>query len=318
MERIIEKAERKNDRSVLTFLVFLAISTAAWFLVKLSENYTTQTSFRLVFDEVPADKWVSSPDQSVKMSLDINGFHTLKYKMIREPKRLVTINLNEVPYHQESGNTYSFSSQYVAEKVALLLDINASDITINDAQVYFSMDLLKSKLVPVVLQADIKTQRPYDLYGIPTLEPASVTIYGPSEVVDTVKSIRTEMISKVNVTQGFSEVIPLNLLDGLVQSTTKEVKAMVQVEKFTETDVEVPIRVSDSIRVRFFPETMKVKCLVAIKDYASIVPENFSVAVDMKQLKALQPLLDVKLVAWPNTVQILSTSPDKVEYLIVQ
>ena len=89
-------------------------------------------------------------------------------------------------------------------------------------------------------------------------------------------------------------------------------------EKFTEKDVEVPIKVADSLRMRFFPETMKVKCLVAIKDYASIVPEDFSVAVDRQQLEALQPLLDVRLASWPQYVQVLSTSPDKVEYLIVQ
>jgi len=29
-------------------------------------------------------------------------------------------------------------------------------------------------------------------------------------------------------------------------------------------------------------------------------------------------LLDVRLVSWPDYVQILSTHPDKVEYLIVQ
>ena len=63
---------------------------------------------------------------------------------------------------------------------------------------------------------------------------------------------------------------------------------------------------------------MSVKCLVAMRDYASIAPKDFSVAVDRKQLEAMQPLLDVRLAAWPPTVQVLSTRPDKVEYLIVQ
>ena len=318
LDTIKQKTERQNRRSVLTFLVFLALSTAAWFLVKLSENYTTQTSFRLQIEEAPADKWISSGDQSVKMSLLIDGFHTLRYKMIREPNRFVTVSLEEVPYRIENGDTYSFSSQYVAEKVAERLGINASDITMNDAKIYFTLDALKSKVVPVVLRSDIKTQRQYDIYGIPMLDPSSVTIYGPEEVIDTVKSVKTEMLSRANVNQGFSETLALNLLDGMIRSNTKEVKASVQVEKFTETDVEVPIKVTDSLKLRFFPETMTVKCLVAIKDYSSISPDQFSVAIDRQQLKAMQPLLDVRLAAWPQYVQILSTHPDKVEYLIVQ
>ncbi len=318
LDNIKQKVEPKNKRSVFTFLIFLVISTAAWFLVKLSEDYVTQTTFRVLMEEAPADKWVSSDEQSVKMSLNIDGFHTLRYKMIREPNRFVTIPLNEVPYRLENGNTYSFSSQYVAEKVAERLGITASDITMNDAKVYFTMDALKSKVVPVVLQSNITTARQYDVYGIPMLDPSSVTIFGPQEVIDSIKMVRTELLSRENVNQSFSATVPLNLLDGQIHSDVKEVKADVQVEKFTEMDVEVPIKVADSLKMRFFPETMSVKCLVAMRDYASITPESFSVAVNPQQMQAMQPLLDVHLASWPPTVQILSTRPDKVEYLIVQ
>ena len=316
LNRIKQKVERTNKHSAFTFLVFLVISTAAWFLVKLSENYVTQTTFRLQMEEVQADKWISSDDQSVKMSLNIDGFHTLRYKMIRD--RVVTIPLNEVSYRLENGNTYSFSSQYVAEKVAEKLNINASDITMNDAKIYFTLDALKSKVVPVVLQSNVTTARQYDIYGIPTLDPSSVTVYGPQEVIDTIKTVRTEPLIMNNVSQNFNATLPLDLLGGRIHSNVKEVKAEVQVEKFTEMDVEVPIKMTDSLKMRFFPETMTVKCLVAMRDYASITPENFTVAVDKQQLKAMQPLLDVRLASWPPTVQILSTRPDKVEYLIVQ
>lgn len=305
-----------EKRSFFIFLVFLAIATGAWLLVKLSENYVTQTSYRVLIVEAPADKWVSTDGQSVKMSLNIDGFHTLRYKMVRE--RVVSIPLDEVPYRLENGNTYSFSSQYVAEKVAENLDINASDITVKEAKVYFTMDALKSKVVPVVLRSDIKTVRQYDIYGIPMLDPSSVTIFGPQEVIDSVNTVKTELLSMANVSGNVSATVPLDLLGGSIRSNVKQVKAEVQVEKFTETDIEVPIRMADSLRIRFFPETMFVKCLVAMKDYASISPENFSVAVDRQQLKAMQPLLDVRLAAWPPTVQILATRPNKVEYLIVQ
>lgn len=318
IDYIKNKVDRKSKRSIGTFLVFLILSTALWFLVKLSENYTTQTTFRIQFTGMPADQWISSPEQSAKMSLNIDGFHTLRYKMIREQNRFVTIALDQVPFRQENANTYSFSSQYVAEQIADRLDISVSDITMNESMIYFNMNMLQSKVVPVVLKSDILTQRQYEIYGIPTLEPASVTIFGPKEIIDTVKSVKTELLSKLNVNQGFTEIVPLNLLNGQIRSNVKEVRAEVQVEKFTEMDVAVPIRVNDSIKMRFFPELVTVKCFVAIKDYASIVPENFNVAVDMQQLKDLQPLLDVRLAAWPKYVQILNITPDKVEYLIVQ
>ncbi len=318
LDNIKQKSERKNQRSFFTFFIFLIISTAAWFLVKLSEDYSTQTSFRLRFADVPTDQWVSSDEQSVNLSLNTDGFHTLRYKMIREPYRFVTISLSEVPYHLENGNTYSFSSQYVAEKVAERLDVNAADITMNDGVIYFTMDPLKSKVVPIAFRPDLKMQRQYGLYGIPTIDPATVTIYGPEEIIDTVRAVRTVMVSKTNVSESFSESVPLDMLGGRIRCNTKEVRVTVEVEKYTEKDIEVPIRVADNPKLRFFPETLSVKCLVAMKDYATIVPEDFTVAIDKEQLEALQPLLDVRLASWPNTIQILSTHPDKVEYLIVQ
>lgn len=318
LNRIKQKVERTNKHSAFTFLVFLVISTAAWFLVKLSEDYTTQTSFRLQLSDAPTDQWISSDEQSVKMSLNVDGFHVLRYKMIREPKRVVTIALSDVPYRQENGDTYSFSSQYVAEKIADRLNISASNITMNDAMIYFNMRPLKSKVVPIALRSDIKTQRQFGLYGIPTLEPASVTIYGPDEIIDTVRSVRTELLSRVNVGESFNASVGLDLLDGKIHSNTTEVNATFEIDKFTEMDVEVPIKMTDSLKMRFFPEMMTVKCLVAMRDYASISPESFTVSVDKQQLKAMQPLLDVRLASWPPTVQIISTRPDKVEYLIVQ
>jgi len=307
-----------NKRPVFTFLVFLAISTVLWLLIKLSEDYTTQTMFRVEFENVPAEKWMRSPEQSVKLSLNVDGFHTLRLNTIREAKRSVSINLNEVPYRLENGNIYSFSSQYVAEKIADLLDVMASDITMNEAKIYLNMEPLRSKVVPVVLRSDIKTARQYGVYGIPILNPASVTIFGPEEIIDTVKSVKTALVSKSNVAENFSETVNLDLLDGVIRSNTKSVKVNVEIQKFTETDVKVPIVLPDSLEIRLFPETMTVKCHVAMKDYASIAPENFRAEFDADQLKALQPLLDVKLTTWPQNVQVLETKPDKVEYIIVQ
>lgn len=308
----------KNKRPILTFLVFLVLSTALWLLIKLSKNYTTQTVFRVVLEDVPAERWMASPEQTTKLSMDIDGFHMLKYSMIRDAKRKVYIPLSEVSYRLENGNTYSFSSQYVAERIASLLDINASDITMNDAKIYFNMEPLKSKVVPVRLRSDIKTQRQYDVYGIPIFDPSSITVYGPEEIIDTLKSVPTLLLTKSNVEESFTETVALDLNEGKIQSNTTAVKVSVEVAKFTETDIQVPISTPDSLKLRLFPETMTVKCLVAIKDYASMVPENFRAEPDMKQLKDRQPLLDLHLVSWPQHIQVLGTAPEKAEYIIVQ
>lgn len=307
-----------NNRPILTFLVFVVISAAAWLMVKLSENYTTQAQFRLRIEEVPADRWLSSPEQNVNFSMTTNGFHTLRYKMMREHKRVVSLSLTEVPYRFENGTTYSFSSSYVTERVAEMLGVNVNDLMMNDSKVFVNMDPLMSKLVPVTLRSDIRPQRQFEVYGIPVLDPATVTVYGPEATIDTLKSVSTQWLTKANVNAGFTETVALDLLDGQIQSEVKTVRATVRVEKFTETDIQVPLTHPDSLHVRFFPDVVTVKCHVSLKDYNGLTPDMFRVEVDKGQLEALQPLLDLSLTAWPPYVQVLNITPEKVEYLIVQ
>ena len=316
IKEIKSKIDKADKRPVLTFLVFLALSAGLWLLIKLSEDYTTQTTFRVTVCDAPADLLITAPEQTVKMSLNTDGFHTLKHLMIRE--RNVSVSLEEVPYRLENGNTYSFSSQYVAEKVANRLGANASGITVNDAKVYFNMEPLLSKVVPVVLRSDIRPLRQFGLYGIPVIEPAAVTIYGPREVIDTVRSVKTALLVKAGVSEGFSETVALDLCNGALRSNVQSVQVGVDVEKYTETDIKVPISVSDSLQVRLFPDAVSVKCLVAIRDFANLSPEGFHAMVDTAQFNARKPLLDVRLVACPNGVQVLETRPEKVEYVIVQ
>lgn len=315
-----QKEERKLKRSLPSFLVFLAISTALWFLIKLSENYTTQTTFKVLIENVPADRCILSEEQPVKMSLNIDGFHTLRYMMIRESKRAVAISLNDVSYHLENGNQYSFSAQYVAEKVAHRLGINASDITMNDAKVYFNMDPLKSKKVKVFLHphSEIKADRQYEIYGSPELSPDSVTIYGSEEIVDNMDSISTMPLSKTNVSQSFVEPLALDLLGGQLNADVNEVNVNVHVEKFTEIDVEVPIQVPDSLILRLSSETINVKCHVSLKDYSSVKPEDFTAVIDAEQLKTLPSKLDVKLIKWPSCVKVIGGQHSEVNYFIVQ
>ena len=296
-----EEITQKDKRQFLTFLVFVLISVVLWFLIKLTKDYSTQTVFLVQYTEVPVNKWVSTPEQNVKVSFVADGFVTLGHNLVRRTRRVVEIPLDEVPYRLEGGFTYSYSSQYVCEKVAEWLGIPASNVTINDDKQFFNMEDLQSKEVAVMVPLDIHPERQFRVYGKPKVEPSVITVFGPKNTLDTLTVVYTEALRANDVSDDFQRVL----------------KAMVDVERYTEKEVEVPVTVSDTLSVRFFPETMTMKCMVAIKDYGLITPASFSVMADTAQLHQLQPLLDIRLVTVPDQVQVLKTNPDRVEYLII-
>lgn len=317
VEQIKEEIQQKERNTLLTFLIFVLISAVLWFLIKLSKDYSTQGVFLVHYTEVPVNKWISTPEQSVKVSFVADGFVTLGHYLVRPHRRVVEIPLDEVPYRLEGGYTYSYSSQYVVERVANRLGIPATSVTINDDKQFFNMEDLQSKELPVSVVSEIHPERQYRVYGTPKVTPPAVVVYGPKNILDTLSVIHTEALQADGVSEDFQREMKLDFLDGAVRSETATATVSVDLERFTEMDVEVPVTVTDSLSVRFFPETMTLKCMVAIKDYGSITPASFQVVADTSQLHQLQPLLDLHLVRIPDHVQVLKASPAKVEYLII-
>ena len=261
-DQITEEIEKKDKTKLLTFLIFLLISTALWFLIKLTKDYSSQTVFTVIYSEVPVNKWVSTPEQQVKCSFVADGFATLRHNLVREHRRIVEIPLDEVPYRLEGGVTYSYSSQYVAERIAGWLGIPASNITMSEDKQYFNMEELQSKEVPVLVPLDVYTQRQYDVYDVPKVTPALVTVYGPKNVLDTMTAVYTETLHAANVSENIVRTLGIDYYNGAVRAEEKTAEVLVEVEQYTETDIEVPVKVTDSLNLRFFPETMTVKCMV--------------------------------------------------------
>ncbi len=317
VEQIKEEMVKKDKSKILTFLVFLVISAVLWFMIKLTKEYTSQTSFFVTYTEVPVNKWVSTSQQTVKLSFVADGFVTLRHNLVRPQYRSITISLNEVPYRLEGGNTYSYSSQYVAERVADWLGVPTGNVTVNDDKQFFNMEDLQSKELQVRVPLEVKTQRQYQVYGQPHVTPSSITVYGPKNMLDTMTAVYTATLHAANASEDVVQTVAVDLYDGAIRSDVTAVEVLVDVEQYTEIDVEVPVKANSQLNLRFFPETIKVKCLVPIKDYASISGASFLMLADSEQLHQLQPLLDVKLVQVPEHVQVLKTEPQQVEYLIV-
>lgn len=317
VDEITEEIGKKDKSKLLTFLVFLLISTALWFLIKLTKDYSAQTVFTVTYTEVPVNKWVSTPEQQVKCSFVADGFATLRHNLVREQKRVVEIPLSEVSYRLEGGVTYSYSSQYVAEHIANWLGIPASNITMNEDKQFFNMEDLQSKEVSVLVPLDVKTQRQFSVYGAPRVNPASVTVFGPKNLLDTMKAVYTEPLHADNVNENIERSLKIDFYGGAVRAEEQTADVLVEVEQYTEIDIEVPVKANDSLTLRFFPETMKVKCMVPIRDYANITGASFLVLVDTAQLHQRQPLLDIRLDQVPEHVHVLKTEPKQVEYLII-
>jgi len=285
----------------------------------MSDTYTIQTNFKVCYADVPADKYMSencSFDQRV--TITNSGFKLMRCYLTRKSKRVVKISLKDVPYRYESeDSSYSYSGRYICQAVADFLRLNVNGISISDNTIYFSMQNLKTKKVPVELVANITFQKQKQLYSKPVITPDSIDIFGNEQVIDTISSVKTNTITLTNLSKDVVKETEIDLLNGMISSTTDMVTVSFDVEQYTEANYEVRL-VHNQQGIKLFPEKVSVKCMVPVKDYPILNPTSFLIKINENDLSDRKTLLRYSIVSKPDNVKIIKTEPEKIEYIIIQ
>ena len=311
------KEERKQAVSGLSgILIFILISTLLWLIIKLSDTYTVTVPFAIHYVDIPASQIVQDNDNEVQVTVTTTGFKLLNYYFKTKPNRKIDISLKDVKYKKNEDKVYSYNSRFIVDKIGEFLSSNTNDITIPDDVQYFSMSRLASKKVKIIPETNFSFEKQYNYYGEPSSTPDSITIYGSVDDVNMTKEIKTEVIIRKNVNQNVETKAKIDLNERL-KADIEEVEVSVNIEKYTESKVEIPIAIPGNLKMHLYPNKASVRYIVAMKDFAIINNLSFKAEVDTTDM-FFSDVLPIKLVLYPNNTQIIDIEPNEVEYIIVQ
>ena len=97
------------------------------------------------------------------------------------------------------------------------------------------------------------------------------------------------------------------------------ITATINVTKFTEASVELPIGVinlPEKYTLKAFPENVTVKYNVAFTNYEKVTPNLFKAVVDYSSIKPGSNKLKVILTKQSPEIRAVKLYPEKVEYII--
>ena len=311
-----EVEQTKGFKRFSGMIVFILIAALLWLIIKLSDTYTVTIPFAIHYIDIPSSLLIQDNDQEVKTTVTTTGFKLLNYYSKRKAKRKIEISLKEVKYKKSGNNSYLYSSRNVEEKVGEFLSTNSTDIHINEDLQLFNMSPLASKKVKIVPETNISFEKQYNFYGEPTSTPDSITIYGAVDDVNKTKEVKTRVITRKNVNQNIVESAKI-YLDENLKADIDEVEVSIHVEKYTESEVIVPIDIPENLNMHLYPNKANVRYIVAMKDYAIINSSSFKAMADTTNM-FFNEVLPVKLILFPNNTQIIGIEPKEVEYIIVQ
>jgi len=309
----------KSDR--LIFFICVIIAAVFWLLIKLSAVYTVENSFKISYKNEPSGLRVTNIiDSTLDLNLSARGFLILKLNLFNDMDNL-EINLDNYSIEQKGDNKYAIYTQELTNKLAQIVGISEKNIQISKAMLSFDMEKTGQKIVPVIPDYELGFVSQYDLYNDVTSNPEVVTVYGPQIILDSILGIRTTKLVRENVMSDFDVDIELeNPYPDLLRFSSNEVSLKLEVEKFTESEMQVPINQSNlQYEIKTFPTKVKVFYRVAQIDFNKVRAHQFNIYPVINNLDILKAnKLPLKLSKYPDFVRNVRIVPPTVEFLIIK
>ncbi|WP_224482636.1 CdaR family protein [Robertkochia aurantiaca] len=304
----------KKPKAVI-FLLFLIISAFIWVVITLSDRYDSRIAMDLDYINIPEEKLlIGNPPEQINVNIESSGFGILYYRLFRQ-----TLFLNAADFKPDN-NAYYLLGEEVQEVISeqyKSLEINR---VVNDSiKIRFGEN--QTRAVPVKARIDLSFVEDYELVDSLVVEPDSVWIHGPEDIVNSIDTIPTEILSLKNVQADFEHRMTLSIPD-TIQKLSYEPRAVTvsgKVERFSEKIVTVPVQVinaPEDVTVKTFPGEIRVLCKAAISDLKRVNPASFKVVCDFNDTRENASFLIPRIAEKPSFIISANLLETKVEYLI--
>ena len=298
------------------FLLFLFVTTFIWFISKFSREFTSNIEAEIHYINAPHGVIVSENNYDlVTFYFTTSGFDFLYYKI---NKPIITIDLQK--YFKEGASSFIISTSEFKRIITSQLknDIIVDNVSIENMEVL--LDKLKTKKVKISLLENIQFKNGFKPIGEYKLVPDSIAISGPTQHLDTLTELNTELLELTNVHENITTMVNLNISDDTSISYSQErVELFVSVKEFTQKTLLVPVVVNNlpsNLSIKLVPENVTIRFDVSMEDYNKITANNFTLMCDFNKKNNQEDFMIPHLMKQPTSIINLEIQENKINYLI--
>ncbi|MDT0557546.1 hypothetical protein RM697_02725 [Ichthyenterobacterium sp. W332] len=275
-----------NTKQVKQLILFIALAFLFLILTKLSKVYDKDLKFKIKIVNVPDSNIIVTSDSILTVKAQSTGYNFLPYffktaeLVLDAEKDVITSKTNYL--WMPNDNKYKLES---------ILSNDFEVFTIQPDSVVFEFQKMSSKLVPIKLNANISYATGFDSYFGLQIKPDSVNLIGPEQIIKTVNFIETKTIVEKNLNKNTKQQLPLLLsdLNNNLKLSTKDVEVSIDVEKFTEGTLSIPVRIiniPEGISINFFPKKIPVSYYTSLNNYKSVDTSDFEITADYSTISS--------------------------------
>lgn len=311
LKKIIKSEfKRSNAKAFFFFLVF---SSILWLLVQFSKTYTEVVEIPLQFVEYPKDKLIETKTDNLRVEVEQNGFQLAWLNFFKPSMK---VNLSDLPA-DSSYLVYNLPEHRMEIARKLSLDIIHANFL--DTEVRIPYETKSIKRVPVISKVEVNYAPGYSSESKGVIVPDSVTISGPSSVLDTIMHISTVSAVKRRVDKNLASKVKLEKIDPKVAFYEDAVEFQLEVQKFTERKMKIPLTAVNAptgVTINLFPTVVEITFMISVEKYELVKPIDFNIVCDFSEISEEQDFFIPKVETQPDFIKNISISPRKVHYII--
>ena len=298
-----------------TFGFFLFFAALVWVLVQLSKDYTQVVSFPLEYVNPPMDKSIDKEKPvSVEVRMQDKGFSILYFKIFT-PELLIDLEQT-----REEDGQLVYSIEANREEIARQLNIDFEQSNFLADEIIIGFQPRKLKRLKVVPKLNLSYAVGYSANDKLRLSPDSVDVTGPESIIDTISQLTTFPLKRSEISDDIRGKLVIDTTGlEMLSFYQHEVSYALEVEKFTEGQVLVPVEVEnvpEDVNLKIFPQEVKLFFQVNLKQYDLVRPEDFTVVCDFEEITEGQDFLLAELIRKPEFVTNIRLSERKIQFII--
>ena len=306
-----------KSREFLLFLFFLIVAFFFWTLQKLNDTYEAELNIPIRLKNIPPNVIMTMlPPNEVRVQIKDRGTVLFNYMIGRN---FYPIILDYEELKNEKGHIHVESSSYQKEIASQLMSttqINA--IKPNSFDIIYTQG--KGKKVPVIAQNQIETEKQYYISNT-KIQPDSVLVYAPQEILDTITAAYTNHFICTQVTDTIRRSEKLLNVPG-TKFIPDKVDLTICTDMYTEKKVDVPIHPVNfppDKALKTFPSKVSLTFQVGLARFKSITEKDFLITVTYDELlKCNSDKYQVKLKTTPEDINYIRIEPPEVDFIIEQ
>jgi hypothetical protein len=309
------KLSASERRRVSAFFTCLLLAAVAWVFTTLSNTYNFTVQEVLSYRNTPQKRaFHSLQSDTINATMQGTGWQMLFSKMNYENKN-ISVDLHTL----ENKDYVVLSSQL--KQINDRKDFDNQIISFSPDTLYFDFSNRSVRRVPIKLLSDVNYQHQFAQSNDAVIKPSYVTLSGPGNVIDKIKSWQTDTLTADSVDETVRTNLNLKSPDeGNVSIYPKSVKVVLPVDEFTEKVISIPVKLinnRDYYRVKIFPQKVKVTFATSLSRYAEMDEDFFEASADLSLWQDRgYTSLPVKLTRVPAYCKIVKIEPRNIDFIV--